>query len=612
MSIEKINAMSAEDRQALIKMATPRLLDRYLTHVPHPTQQLFLLLNNEEALFGGAAGGGKAIALDTPLLTNRGWTTMGDVEAGEQLFDELGKPTTVVATSEVMHGHVCYEVQFSDGSTVVADAGHLWSVLNTNRMRPITLTTQDMAGDLTTPSGRRRYAIPVAKPIQHKKSQLLIDPYLFGYWLGDGDTRRGYITIGEADSGDVCRLLKETGAELTQLSDTHYRVEGLSDLLRREGVIGTYRHPVPKRIPDKYLQGSIAQRRDLLQGIVDSDGYVDDDVEITLVSKGLVEDVAALVRSLGMKVVIKESRAMLNGKDCGPRWRMKFMGALQTARLERKASRQKTVGFRGTHALRYIVAITKVPSVPVKCVQVDSPSHLYLAGSNLIPTHNSDALLMAALQYVDVPGYSALLLRRTWPDLNEPGAIMDRARTWLSDTDAQSREGGRKWVFPSGARLSFGYIQHPKDVYKFQSAEFSFIGWDELTHWQEQSYTYMFSRVRRPKVACENCNEALKRDGGEWVHANADNLCTYVVANRQALKQYPSAPDGTSIFDVPLRVRAASNPGGVGHQWVRERFIDPKTRLKHALFIPSRLTDNPSLDQDSYIKKPHASKSRRS
>lgn len=214
----------------------------------------------------------------------------------------------------------------------------------------------------------------------------------------------------------------------------------------------------------------------------------------------------------------------------------------------------------------------------------------------------SDALLMAALQYVDVPGYSALLLRKTWPDLNEPGAIMDRARSWLAGTDAVPRDGGRKWLFPSGARLSFGYIQHDKDKFKLQSAEYQFIGWDELTHWNESTYTYLFSRLRRPKITCRNCNTAITKEQGGWEHADMLSACDSVYPNQQAMEQYPAAPDGTTIFDIPLRMRAASNPGGVGHQWCRERFVDPKTRLDHVIFIPARLRDNPSLDQDSYIK----------
>src|SRR6185369_13608050 len=99
----------------------------------------------------------------------------------------------------------------------------------------------------------------------------------------------------------------------------------------------------------------------------------------------------------------------------------------------------------------------------------------------------SDALLMAALQYVDVPGYAALLLRRTWPDLVLPGAIMDRAKQWLSGTPARPHDGGRSWTFPSGAKLQFGYLQQDDDKYRYQSAEFQFVGFDELTQWKDES-----------------------------------------------------------------------------------------------------------------------------
>src|SRR6185369_16574716 len=114
----------------------------------------------------------------------------------------------------------------------------------------------------------------------------------------------------------------------------------------------------------------------------------------------------------------------------------------------------------------------------------------------------SDALLMAALQYVDVPGYAALLLRRSWPDLVLPGAIMDRAGQWLADTPARKRDGGRLWEFPSGARLQFGYLSTDSDKYRYASAEFQFIGFDELTQFpEEDTYTFLFSRNRRPKLA---------------------------------------------------------------------------------------------------------------
>lgn len=220
----------------------------------------------------------------------------------------------------------------------------------------------------------------------------------------------------------------------------------------------------------------------------------------------------------------------------------------------------------------------------------------------------SDALLMAALQYVDVPGYAALILRKTWPDLVLPGAIMDRAREWLSSTPAVPREGGRVWVFPSGARLQFGYLQHDNDKYRYRSAEFQFIAFDELTMWpMEQTYDYLFSRLRKPAVSCLNCGTTLTRyrdPQGDTKYSHkkltARRKCKSIFPDPKVLFQYPPASDGTSVFDVPLRMRSASNPGGLGHEWVKTRFVDLRTKRDDVLFIPSKLRDNPSLDEQEY------------
>lgn len=163
----------------------------------------------------------------------------------------------------------------------------------------------------------------------------------------------------------------------------------------------------------------------------------------------------------------------------------------------------------------------------------------------------SDALLMGALQYVEVPNYAAILFRRTFADLALPGALMDRAQEWLSGTDARWNERDKTWTFPSGATVSFGYLEHENHKFRYQSAEFQFIGFDELTQFSESQYRYLFSRLRR-------------LEGSR----------------------------------VPLRMRSASNPGGVGHEWVRQRFIIEKQHL----FIPAKLDDNPHLDRDEYMR----------
>lgn len=169
----------------------------------------------------------------------------------------------------------------------------------------------------------------------------------------------------------------------------------------------------------------------------------------------------------------------------------------------------------------------------------------------------TDALLMAALQYVDVPNYAALILRRTFGDLAKPGAIMDRAQAWQQETGIGkwSRQG-KTWLFPStNARIVFGYLMYDKDKYQYQGAEFQFIGVDELTQFEERTYRYMFSRLRR-----------------------------------------------TEGMDVPLRMRATSNPGGVGHEWVRDRFVRPLKPARNRVFLPARLRDNPHLNYNEYLE----------
>lgn len=179
----------------------------------------------------------------------------------------------------------------------------------------------------------------------------------------------------------------------------------------------------------------------------------------------------------------------------------------------------------------------------------------------------STALLMAALQYVDVPGYAALLLRKTYADLALPGALMDKASDWLAPTDARWNNTTKTWEFPSRATLTFGYLATEVHKHRYQSAEFQFIGFDELTQFTETMYTYLFGRLRRPDTMVQGI-----------------------------------ATDGTSLDQVPLRMRSASNPGGTGHQWVNDRLVDPDTRNRKAIFVPAHLDENPSLDRPTYLQ----------
>ena len=176
----------------------------------------------------------------------------------------------------------------------------------------------------------------------------------------------------------------------------------------------------------------------------------------------------------------------------------------------------------------------------------------------------SDALLMSALMYCDyVPAdtdqvvYDALILRRTLDDLEMPNAILDRAKQWLLPFEeeglVQYKDIKKKFTFYNGATLTFRYLAHNNDLNKYQGAELQFVGFDELTQFPENQYLYLHSRLRKTE----------------------DN-------------------------PIPLRMRGASNPGGVGHDWVKARFISTDSPCS---YVPSAYTDNPYLNNDEYGKK---------
>ncbi len=235
----------------------------------------------------------------------------------------------------------------------------------------------------------------------------------------------------------------------------------------------------------------------------------------------------------------------------------------------------------------------------------------------------SSALLMAALEYVHVPHYAALILRRTYTDLALPDAIMARAKEWLiGKPGVHWSEGDKTFTFdcPGGgtSTLTFGYLESDKDKYRYQSSAYQFIAFDEVTQFEQDQYRYLFSRLRRPAIPCGGCMQAMEQDvTGAWVHQKVNPDCTNTEPNEISFREY------ADLYNVPLRMRSASNPGGVGHFWVKERFIPEDYTKEQAAeeriwtkinvdeedeseyqtyFVPSRVQDNPFLDQKSYIE----------
>ena len=366
---------------------------------------------------------GKALALDVPLPTPSGWTTMGEVSVGDYLIGADGRPTRVVAATEVMYGRPCYEIEFSDGEVIVADAQHQWRTTarasddrhggafervrraptggrERHRRRvahrravagaalgtvarvpghagtavkrpvrhacaspfrgpvhravlpehpaavPAIRTTEEIAATLRR-DGRPNHAVEVAAPFRLPERELPIDPYVLGAWLGGGDGTR---------------------------------VPGLVDELRALGLADD------KHIPAEYLRASEEQRRALLAGMLDTAGHVSETgrVRLALTGARLAEDAHELILTLGHRATRTPAPAE-EGSPENPVHRVEFTPAETASRRHRTPGPDARV--------RHIVAVRRVESVPVRCVQVDNADHMYLAGRSCIPTHNSTLAL---------------------------------------------------------------------------------------------------------------------------------------------------------------------------------------------------------------------------
>jgi hypothetical protein len=594
---------------------------------PHKgPQEEFLRSAADIAIFGGAGGGGKMLAVTTPIATPTGWTTMGELSAGDKVFDDQGQPCNVTAAHPIDFLPESYLVTFDDGSQIKACADHLWVTFTLSEMsalsrrtdefrerrrakresrvsgnkserftlalvernklrRPPTLppttgairTTREIANTLTVGDGRTNHAIRVAGELQCPEADLPFDPYLLGLWLGDGCSTTSVFTTADEQLLDEFR---HRGYTVKHYSKYDYGIGGMVTKLRELGIHSN------KHVPAVYLRASAQQRLAVLQGLMDSDGCACKDsggVEFTSTSLRLAEGTLELINSLGWKARICEGRATIKGRDCGPKYRIKFKPSKYVFRLERKRALQK-LATRRTTAFRYVVNCEKIAPEPMRCIAVDSPSRLYLAGRTMVPTHNTFAVTMEPLRHIGNRRFNALMLRRKTTQILNPGGLWDEASRMYSPLGASPRLQPLKWTFPSGATINYSHLEHEKNKYDYQGAQITLLVFDELTHFTESQFWYMLSRSRsscgiRPYIRA-TCNP----DADSWV--------------AKLLAWWIDEATGFPIKERAGKLRWFVRDGGE-LKWANSKAElerdYPHLIPKSITFIPAKLEDNPTL-----------------
>ena len=441
----------------------------------------------DDVLMIGNRGGGKRCHVLERIPTPGGWTTFGDVEDGDKIFDEQGKVRTVLRAHPIEERTDAYEVIFSDGVSIVADAEHLWETWSwrlrrcgNNKKKAVreasVVTTRQIRDTLYRKHGASNefnHSIPVAKPLILPEAELPVNPWLFGVWLGDGCTdRRSEIHTNATEAPFFVNQLRRLGA------DTVVK-QGRSGAARRVAFSGIdFRKHLPvggKRIPQTYLRGSIDQRRALLQGLMDTDGHITKDgkAEVTIKRPELRDDVMELLRTLGYKPSFTEkivkpsdsSNCAKNGvKDVyGPYFRVRFQPYADEppVRMPHKVERLKRRPERPQmSSRRQIVAVKPVDSVPMRCITVDSPSSLYLCGDGMIPTHNttiSGFLHGAKCRWR--PRYSSCICGATEKQSARGYAEFQRFTQFIADEIIDSLQKKTEWVNGSETEVITGTVK---------------------------------------------------------------------------------------------------------------------------------------------------------
>ena len=347
----------------------------------------------------------KGLPLDTPIATKNGWKNIADIHEGDYVFDKNGKPTRVLHVSEI-HKNPCYKIVFDNKDEIIADCDHRWEIsFPKKRMKDgvseyvfenKVMTTREVSEYIKTLRRRLFINIPKilnSKAIECDEKDLPIDPYVFGCWLGDGNKVDGKITNmydelwGEIENRGY-QLGKDVSGGGAGLAQTR-TVVGLARKLKELGCLSN------KHIPNIYMFSSYNQRLDILRGMMDTDGYYNKKRRrfvMTTTQEWQADNFYALLSTLGIKATkIKCKGKCTNCKKYKDgifdKYDITFACDFNPFLI-----RKCDVGTpdNSNRMYRNIINVEEVDTIETKCIEVDSETHTFCCGYNMLVTHNTN------------------------------------------------------------------------------------------------------------------------------------------------------------------------------------------------------------------------------
>ena len=395
---------------------------------------------------------GKQLCVSTKIPTPNGYTTMGEIRVGDTVFDEHGLPCHVVAKSQLDFDEQAFRITFKDGEVVDAGENHQWAGEYTHgKNKPCIMNTRELY-EMPRDGTCYRFRIAVADCAEYPEAKLPVDPYLMGYWLGNGNGVKPEITI---KTGDIPGVFPRIAAK--HKAKTAWQNTGDSVVFRipdfKAVLVRSFHDKV---IPEQYLRSSREQRLALLQGLMDSDGSINPlkgQAIYTSTERALSESVSELLWSLGIKNAITTAASTQRTDwskpscECGrvatgeTLYYVKFTAFKDTrvAGLDRKYNNSIERNPATRSHYRYIDKIEPIKNTGMQCIQVDSPSHQYLVGRSYLPTHNSELAAAIALYLLCADGEQRAAVYSCAADRKQAGIVYEVAADMVSLCPALSK-----------------------------------------------------------------------------------------------------------------------------------------------------------------------------
>ena len=594
---------------------------------PASEKQRLMLTAKEDIIFiGGASGSGKALAHGEKVLTPCGFINIEDIRVGDAV---LTPQNTVEYVKNVWPQGVVdlYKVTFQDGREIKTCGEHLWQFHKAgdgargDRVRTTLQLKSICDAENTKKEGqsKKRPIIPLTNPVDLPKSTLPIPPYTLGAILGDGDiSNGGYCRITGMDEEIFSKVLEDgisLGVRVQKQNNQAWTQQILGIAKRIKMLELEDKKSWDKFIPVEYKTSSIEDRFALLQGLFDTDGYVDKNgnVNFDVVSEQLSNDVADILFSLGYSATktSKIGKYKKDGKtvECRRVFRLYVRGkdCSKLFSLKRKVDRCriKKVGLR-------IDTIEPVGRGEATCIAITGEEKLFIT-TNYIVTHNSANLLMKNLDACQYPGHRIVICRNSRPDLTQAGGLVSESESMYYDFKANFNKTNLTWTFPTGSTIQFLAVPDEITLKKRQGLQASRVCIDEVCEtWTQEMVLFLLTRMRKR----EDCpvREQLIMTGNpnpdsflkEWVKYSLDPLTEIPKPGTENIVRWLVIIDGNihwggdprELFKREGKKRGKVYAPDLSPEEIEDICRADPTRLfepKSFRFIPATVYDNPYL-----------------